>query len=584
MADDPSHKAMLHFLEILMYGNEPMVVSQLAEHLHSRNFTQEMRSSVGGNETGLRMFLLRYPSLFSVNENLVSLNDGKDEGGIFRESSPNSSSSQSASDVPVVTEAVRYFCRKLIDKPDWTMPVKSLAGHLSQASVEIRRCVGPQSEFFAWIRKHPLIFEVNEECVSLKGNMNFNAANPSWDRGYDQSCMETPFIHLFQSTPKPKGRPKSLEVPVGKQTSLHAKDADRDCSVAKHNLITMSVNEYKAVMFIKSIIDKKGNMKVNSLSCHFSRAPESLRNSIGWSEPELERFLKSHDNIFALSSDNVVSVIKNTRLNVIITESRSFSNADLSVRHCTGTVFHVAKLWGIIDLGKHEHVFVDRTIFGKKVDDLNGLLKVGEMVTFNAIPAAKGSRSRWRATKVWKGDKCFDDLVEESDGCDVGNFESTFTEAELPLSYMNDAIRGVYPDLDDSQQQQATTLTSTRNGNIRHSFTDVSFSSEVDFIPSLNFVNSDAPSVKSLNGVNFSCQGGVSTKLCPFYSERSHINGNIDVSSQCIPVNGQRSERTNAKVSSLENWPAKQAQSVSTSCQTVVTGEVLATQFYHESI
>ena len=26
----------------------------------------------------------------------------------------------------------------------------------------------------------------------------------------------------------------------------------------------------------------------------------------------------------------------------------------------SGVIYHVAKLWGIVDLGKHEHVFFDR--------------------------------------------------------------------------------------------------------------------------------------------------------------------------------------------------------------------------------
>ena len=72
MADDPGHKAMLYFLEILMNSPSPLTVSQLAGRFGSRNFSPDMRQAAGGNETGLKKFLLKYPSLFTVNGNLVS--------------------------------------------------------------------------------------------------------------------------------------------------------------------------------------------------------------------------------------------------------------------------------------------------------------------------------------------------------------------------------------------------------------------------------------------------------------------------------------------------------------------------------
>lgn len=74
MADDAGHKAMLYFLEILMNSPAPLTISQLAGRFGSRNFTSEMRQAAGGNETGLKKFLQKYPSLFTVNGNLVFVN------------------------------------------------------------------------------------------------------------------------------------------------------------------------------------------------------------------------------------------------------------------------------------------------------------------------------------------------------------------------------------------------------------------------------------------------------------------------------------------------------------------------------
>jgi hypothetical protein len=44
-------------------------------------------------------------------------------------------------------------------------------------------------------------------------------------------------------------------------------------------------------------------MKLSSLTGHFSQAPESLRNTIGWTKQDLEKFLQSHGNIFSVAED-----------------------------------------------------------------------------------------------------------------------------------------------------------------------------------------------------------------------------------------------------------------------------------------
>ncbi|ELT89624.1 hypothetical protein CAPTEDRAFT_130978, partial [Capitella teleta] len=67
--DEPGHKAMLYFLEVLMNSNEALTISQLAGRFGSRSFTAEMRSACGANESGLKKFLLKYPSLFTVRGN-----------------------------------------------------------------------------------------------------------------------------------------------------------------------------------------------------------------------------------------------------------------------------------------------------------------------------------------------------------------------------------------------------------------------------------------------------------------------------------------------------------------------------------
>ena len=73
MSEDPAHKAMLYFLEILMNSNGPLTISQLAGRFGSRTFSPDMRLACGGNEQGLKKFLMKYPSLFTVKVGLNPL-------------------------------------------------------------------------------------------------------------------------------------------------------------------------------------------------------------------------------------------------------------------------------------------------------------------------------------------------------------------------------------------------------------------------------------------------------------------------------------------------------------------------------
>jgi len=570
MADDPGHKAMLYFLEILMYSNAPMSISQLAGRFGSRNFTSDMRQAAGGNEAGLKKFLLKYPSLFSVNSNLVSLNDGSALGGGFRESSPSSSSSQSClPDVSTETEAVQFFRAKILKKGDKWIPVKSLAGHLSQASPDIRECVGPQNEFLDFLLKHPLIFEIRDENVCLKDNIRINAA--------DSDSSAEPPPPMPPSTPKLKRRPKSqgdIEIqktPVVGGRTVTVAPAPAGAGNAKAGPVTMTANEYKAVMFIKNIIQKKGDMKVNSLSGHFSQAPESLRNTIGWSKPELHQFVSSHDNIFHINEDEIVSVIKNTRLNVIITGSRPHVQTKPSVSGRKGQVFHIAKLWGIIDLGMHEHVFIDRTIFGKNIDDLNKLLKIGEWVCFDAIPAPKGSRARWKATKVWKENESIEDLIDKVAAKLDLPIDGIQREPQTPLGNMNDEIRKIYPDLDDSTFSNATPL---NIGGVKYSFQDAA-PSGAGVVPVWNFHHVELEGMKDVDEI-FSDEETDNNARVSMVAERQHMNRSVMLDSPRVP------SITEIMKTGTEIIGGKRVMSVG--CQTIVTGDVLATQLFHEDL
>jgi exonuclease 3'-5' domain-containing protein 1 len=473
--EDPGHKAMLYFLEVLMNSNGPLTISQMAGRFGSRSFSAEMRVAAGGNEVGLKKFLLKYPSLFTVVGNMVSLFDSSkpvSSPAVSEGSSGGGGMTPSGRSLPDVSEemeAVRYFQNKLSKKEEQWIPVKSLAGHLSQAPENTRNLVGPQLDFRKWLLKHPHIFEVQGELVGLRDGVAAVATPSIIRRSFDLNgtipSSPIPSVRMFPPKTPPASR-KFPQSPAAVRRSHSFGDrrtnqaALQDTSplvlppgvlpttpVAKRRNapVTMTANEYKAVMFLKDIVEKRGGIRLHNITGHFSQAPEGVRNTIGWTKMELEEFLKKNAYVFYVSEDEVVSVIKNAKMNVIITGSRPQGQSvrTLSGRH--GKVFHVAKLWGIIDLGKHEHVFFDKSIMRSPLDDMQKDFKLGEILWFNAVVAPKTSRAKWRATHVWREHETpfpgIDSGFSFSDGGGISPAVSIEEEINrfLPLHDIDDA-------------------------------------------------------------------------------------------------------------------------------------------------
>ena len=77
--DDPcvAHQAILFMLDVLMRSNKPaLTLEELYDSFGDKSFTPQMLRAVGGNEQGLKLFLLKYPSLFTLNNDLISANSG----------------------------------------------------------------------------------------------------------------------------------------------------------------------------------------------------------------------------------------------------------------------------------------------------------------------------------------------------------------------------------------------------------------------------------------------------------------------------------------------------------------------------
>ncbi|VDM17246.1 unnamed protein product [Hydatigera taeniaeformis] len=710
MMNDPSHKAMLYFLEVLMNSEAPLTVEQLAARFSNKSFSTEMREACGGGSVdALKEFLLKYPSLFTVKPtglvsavaiempgfdemsessvdvdylsmkrnpqnaattglssnrssqraaSLSSNETGEDPTQSTQpaplkpslKSSTNGGGSSSSAEVKpvgiyqppilraqaaaasgatqnrgshicdmcsiaahvattatttvvhcpftdlnclghhhhhhgqrlnqllkhahsatshcccsndlsspycrssgkVVTcsqvanftleaEAVKFFQQRLCRKEERWVPIKSLAGHLSQASAEVRSIVGPQLEFRRFLLKHPHVFEVQGDLVGLKDPFIATCLSSRRPKSFggtslnSQSSTSLSTLNLRGATgpgvaigSQKVSRPKSLimlsqaastavsapiprrlgNIPTGSEHLLTGRDQDNFTpsapntpnsqlnrnnsssirpranggtqNFARHNppqndtvsssarqlsrrsrgqeadtstsasgsiCIRMSANEYRAIMFLRKVLSKKGGAPgqaglsyLQLMQILSSKAPETVQSAIGWTKVELEEFILQHPIFFevhgctepnkaqpgvgvtwtgAEASEQPTALVTNRRvlkmINIVITGNKPPDSGLRAMTNRCGRVFHVAKLWGIIDLGKHEHVFFDKSIL-KYVDDLQKHFKVNETLYFNAILAPKESRAKWRATQVWK--ECDKEIMEKL-GCNA---------------------------------------------------------------------------------------------------------------------------------------------------------------------
>lgn len=388
MSDAAGQKAMLTFVEVLMNNNGPLTISQLAGHFGSRNFDSEMRAAAGGNEAGLKKLLLKYPSLFTVKGNLVSLYELEDDNRTRSQSPFSDTSEPSLPDVSVEMEAVRYFQGKFAKKGDRWMPIASLAGHLSQASREVRNVVGPQLMFRSWLLRHPHIFEICDGSVGLREDIAAVVLNMD-SRSQDEysskylrhkQLRRDDIWRIFAS-----GGDKSSD-----EGSVLSPVRQKNCG-----------GEYAAIFYLVDLLVKHEMLCVEDICQQLNAdGPGAVQNTLN--NVGIEKFLQEHQKLFVVENGNVKLNINRETLE---------ENEEEFIKEGTGIIFHVAKLWGIIDLGNHEHVFFDRSILGSDVSDLQSEYKVGDKLNFCALAAPKKSRAKWKAVKVWKSNLGHDSQI-----------------------------------------------------------------------------------------------------------------------------------------------------------------------------
>lgn len=164
---------LLFFVERLLDKGEPRTLHDLSCQFGAKGFTKEMRQIAGGSQSGLKKFLAQYPALFSIDGDYVDINTFQKH--------PSGAGASSNNDY--IEEAKEYFASKMIQYGEGTeVPIKSLLGHRSQASPQVRHISGQRiKEFKEFLMKHPDSFQIIDDNVVLvsenhrRGNAHTNS-------------------------------------------------------------------------------------------------------------------------------------------------------------------------------------------------------------------------------------------------------------------------------------------------------------------------------------------------------------------------------------------------------------------------
>nr|CDS31804.1 conserved hypothetical protein [Hymenolepis microstoma] len=415
------------------------------------------------NFSDFESFVLSQPVLFGVQNNFIFLKDTQSLDSMTF-ISPDYSPMYPVAHVHVAppppppppimqthdfaaeTEAVKYFQRQIGRRSETWVPIKSLAGHLSQASSNIRSVVGPQSEFKYFLLRHPRIFEVQGDLVSLREEIKSSyLLRPSAQPRQNSYRRNRPLSMYAPSSlyPQPLSQTVSdisecLNVGGAHSQSVqnipqHFESADSQQN--KCQTIIMSVADYIAAMWLRQAIEKlerneEKSVPLDNLMHEFVSAPVNIRNTVGQTRVEVNGFLEKFSQLFEIEKNVCKNqVLDKSSTTFVISDTTSANGHNISLINKKGVAYCVCKSWGIIDLGQHEHVFFDRSLF-KHVENLTKHFTVGETLCFNAVLAPKESRAKWRATRVWK----------ESDTLAVQLSGLSLTSVANPLQTQNNSL------------------------------------------------------------------------------------------------------------------------------------------------
>lgn len=371
----------------------------------------------------------------------------------------------------------------------------------------------------------------------------------------------------------------------------------------------MTADEYAAIEFVRKFVEratKRGDsgqgtpiqLLVTALG---DEDNDSVRRTIGWTLTELEAFLKKHSAFFELTYSTDPSLPDSPARLASVANRRLSRNAHIIIAGGTGPrddpcvsgrtmtnrcgrIFHVVKLWGIIDLGRHEHVFFDKSLL-KHVDDLSKYFHVGQTVWFNAILAPKDSRAKWRATQVWNAADRL--LLERAHGSGNGNPASTAANAALsPAASTASVSKNT-----DGNECELLTGQPTMRMQLADDVRFLDADNEEDLIKLLDGEpcvpppgpadplqrHCSCPLVTLADEHTLEMRSGTQPEDNLLYATNRE---DVKMSEYVVPMPTPLA-RDDEHVAPLEPCGALQ-RFADAACQTLSTGDILATQLYHD--
>ncbi|CAF3222438.1 unnamed protein product [Rotaria sp. Silwood2] len=372
--DEPSvaHQAILFILDVLIRNNQAMPIVKLYDSFADRTFTPQMLRAVGGNEQGLQQFLLRYPSLFTVNNDTVSANSatpvrtinsskshhnknksmvssastneanettsGTETMTTLSNNNNNNNTNETVWDAKTMREieqeAINFFKKQLTKREEEWLPIVSVAGHASQASADVRKYVGPQNEFKVFLLRYPTIFIVRDEFCGLKGKadlpcvlfpppspppkrritlsnnnmMNSSGSNSMLTRSTSFKSGTRPIIGSNNTIINNGSMPSTPTNSTNSSMLLSSSSSSATPTITRNINQRLTSNEVKAVHYVMRLLHKSGRVLLQNVPGLIARAPDHLAQLIGFTRDDLITFFKRHNAIFQLHTDGTVSV------------------------------------------------------------------------------------------------------------------------------------------------------------------------------------------------------------------------------------------------------------------------------------
>lgn len=667
--DEPTvaHQAILFMLDVLMRNdNQALSIAQLYDSFGDKSFTPQMLRAVGGNEQGLKQFLQRYPSLFSVIGDSVIANSGNSmrssstperylkrnkskEDELSSVSGANGNGNPSPFEAhdsktmkEIEQEAMAFFKKQMSKREEDWLHIVSVAGHASQSSSDIRKFVGPQNEFKNFLQRYPHVFVVRDDYCGLKGRAEVSTAPfpPPSPPPKRRVLAGSSALSRTQSFKNRYSNGVSLATMSSVSQSTSISGAGGNVNMSKPRLTPVEV---KAVHYVMRILHKQGRMLLQNIPGLISRAPDHVSNCVGFTREDLIQFFKRHSAIFQLHPDGCVSV-KQDAIKALILKEQSFADS-AAVFTSLGTVLRIFPKYGILNLDNNEQVFFDiQSCHFETFSDLTTILHPGDRLCFNAVIGPRDGSTKWRSLKTWIktketlvanmmiGDDNLSSEADKSDdsssnGCNSmnGSTNSTInnlsnaqakshqahnTQTNNSLVSPANSVTNIEDfnqyqldigDFSDADLQQPQVLSSAENSNLHCSSSLLSISQQLaaaqgkssqatslnedDFNRRLSLVQHPAALMHHQLSTGSHHSGGAGAVVNGFsMSALSASKSTRDlVNMNPLPINHTQLILTQASDNiSKREVCSSSSNLVSMGCQTVSTGEIMATNIYIE--